>query len=94
MNADTLGYLGSMFLCMLYIPLVYRVYTIQDANSISWLSLVLQYCTGTCFILYGIEIRSYPVVVANSSCIVCAILLTGGKYLYGRSSTRVATDIV
>ena len=87
MYIDVLGYCGAAFLSLLYIPMVYRVYHIKNATAISSYTLFLQYCTECCFILYGYEIKSYPILVAQVSTFICTVLLSIAKYKYNTPLT-------
>lgn len=82
MYSEILGYCGAGFLSMLYIPMVYRVFHIKNATAISSYTLFLQYCTESCFILYGYDIGSYPILASQISTFICTVLLSIAKYKY------------
>ena len=79
MLIDIFGYIGASLLTLLFIPQVYTTYKTKDAEAISYIFLFLEILASLNFIIYGFLINSIPVIVANSSAFICAILLIIAK---------------
>ena len=78
-STDILGYIGTVFLSLLYMPQVYQVYKLRQCKEISVFFLILQNIVAFIWISYGILINSYPIIVANVIVEICTILLVIAK---------------
>ena len=82
MIAEIIGYSAAGFLSILFIPQVYQTFKTKDVNGLSYLFLFLQIITSGLFITYGVLIDSIPVIIANTSTLLCNILLIFAKIKY------------
>jgi MtN3 and saliva related transmembrane protein len=66
------------------IPQVIKIYKRKSAKDISvWTWLILS-VGSSIWILYGIEINSYPLIIGNIAALICFITIIVGWFLYGR----------
>jgi MtN3 and saliva related transmembrane protein len=66
------------------IPQVIKIYKRKSAKDISvWTWLILS-VGSSIWILYGIEINSYPLIIGNIAALICFIIIIVGWFLYGR----------
>lgn len=76
-----LGYIGSGFLSLSYVPQVIKAYKTDDNSSISIKFIILQLITTILFITYSIgfffdkSMDGMPIFVANIWVLICLILL-------------------
>ncbi len=86
MIAEITGYSAAAFLSILFIPQVYKTFKTKDVNGLSYMFLFLQIITSALFITYGFLIDSIPVIIANTSTLLCNILLIFAKVKYKTST--------
>ena len=79
MLSDIIGYMAAGFLSVLFIPQVYRTFKTKETKAISYFFLILQVFTSSLFITYGYLIDSIPVMLANTSTLLCNFLLIFAK---------------
>jgi len=65
-TTDIIGYFGGLCLSILTFPQVYKTFKNQNVYGISKWFLFFQLLTCVTFIIYGIRINDYPIIVANS----------------------------
>ena len=82
MIPEIIGSSAAGFLSILFIPQVYKTFKTKNVNGLSYLFLFLQIITSVLFITYGVLIDSIPVIIANTSTLLCNILLIFAKIKY------------
>ena len=80
-DVDIFGYIGAVFLFLLYIPQVYNAYQLKLGREISSIFLILNYLTVTSLLIYSIMIKSYHFIVSELMVGLCTIFLTIIKFL-------------
>lgn len=67
------------------LPQVYRIFKRKSAKDISITTFSFLFAAGIIWVLYGIDIESFPIVVSNlaGSIIIAGIIV--GWFLYGRT---------
>jgi len=78
--ADLFGYFGAFFLTIYMIPQVYKTLKTKDASSFAWGWLLLDFMTSGCFLVYGILLVSYPIIIADCSSLTGILILSIAKY--------------
>jgi uncharacterized protein with PQ loop repeat len=63
-------------------PLVYRVCTTNEVTALSMPTLILQILTSVLFIIYGVGLPAYPIIIANTSSLGCSLYLAYAKKKY------------
>ena len=91
MKGDIVGYTGTGLLAITLLPQVLKTFKNKRAGDISWTYLVLQIMSNICFILYGILIRSIPIMA--STCIVCvsSLMLVYAKMRFRHDYAEIDT---
>ena len=92
MLKDILGYVGAVSLTFLFIPQVYQTYKSKDTKNISVYFLFLEIIASVSFIWYGSLINSLPIIIANSSALMCAIFLINAKIKYDKIDSNIEND--
>tara|TARA_B110001469_G_scaffold98945_1_gene95802 strand:+ start:237 stop:536 length:300 start_codon:yes stop_codon:yes gene_type:complete len=62
---DYVGYIASILLCMILIPQLYHIFKVKKMDQISWYFILLNLLTSILFLIYGILIEAFPIVIAN-----------------------------
>ena len=66
-------------------PQAYKIFKRKSAKDISILTYLILLVGVTIWILYGIEIKNFPVIITNTFGAVNIGLVVLGWFLYGRS---------
>jgi len=67
-----------------FIPQVYRIFKRKSARDISIASYLFLLITSIIWVLYGLEIQSYPIVITQSIGNLNLVGIVVGWFLYGR----------
>ncbi len=62
---DLFGFLAAFLTTIAFLPQLYKTWQTKSAEDVSLIMLIL-FITGLiCWIIYGLEIHSIPILVAN-----------------------------
>mgnify|MGYP003347351421 CR=1 FL=1 len=85
MNPSLIGSLAALGTTAAFLPQVVRVWRTRSAHDIS-LTMYLLFIAGVAlWIVYGLQIGSMPVVVANGVTLVLALAVLVGKLRFDRA---------
>jgi MtN3 and saliva related transmembrane protein len=80
---QTTGYLAGLLTTIAFIPQVVRAYRTRRCDDLSW-GMLLIFTTGVVlWLLYGLFLRSAPIILANAVTLVLNLLLLAMKIHYG-----------
>jgi len=79
-----LATISGSLMALANFPQVYKIFKRKSAKDISAITYSVYILGAIIWILYGIEIKSMPVLVSNLIGITAAILILTGWFLYGR----------
>lgn len=66
------------------IPQIYKIFKRKSAKDISILTYTLLVAISIIWILYGIEIQNYPIIISNGIGTFFLLSVIIGWFLYGR----------
>jgi len=66
------------------LPQAYKIFKRKSAKDISILTYSTVLVACVIWILYGIELRNFPVIITNSLATINVTLVIIGWFLYGR----------
>ncbi len=79
---DYLGYLGSFLTSITFVPQVYKAWQTKSVGDLSkWMVLIVIASAGI-WLVYGIAIKSGPVMVANTVVLIFALVLLYFTYRF------------
>jgi len=79
---DYLGYLGSFLTSITFVPQVYKAWQTKSVGDLSkWMVLIVIASAGI-WLVYGIAIKSGPVIVANTVVLIFALVLLYFTYRF------------
>jgi MtN3 and saliva related transmembrane protein len=85
MTANTiaaLGYVAGAVTTISFVPQVYKAWRTKHCSDLSW-GMVLIFATGIfLWLIYGLAIRSTPVIAANAATLSLVLVLAGLKMRY------------
>jgi MtN3 and saliva related transmembrane protein len=78
-NNDIIGYTGTGLLAITMVPQVYRTFKNKRANDLAWGYLILQISSNILFIIYGMGLKSLPIIISNCMVAACSMSLVYAK---------------
>jgi len=66
------------------VPQIYKIFKTKSAKDISITTYIILTIGSVVWILYGIEIMNFPLLIMNGLALFEFILILIGCYLYGR----------
>ena len=84
MTADTIvGYIAATLTTLSFLPQVIKTWKTSSTKDIS-LAMFIAFCAGVfLWAVYGVMIRSWPVIIANSVVLVLGGIILGLKIKHG-----------
>ena len=84
MTADTVvGYIAATLTTLSFLPQVIKTWKTRSTKDIS-LAMFIAFCAGVLlWAVYGVMIRSWPVIIANSVVLVLGGIILGLKIKHG-----------
>lgn len=77
-----LGYAAGALTTVSFLPQLIRTWRCRSAKEISW-GLLLIFTAGvTLWLIYGLELGSAPIIVANAATLALVLLILGLKVYY------------
>lgn len=82
MLIKTIGFLAGLLTTISFLPQVIKTYQTKRADDFNLLFLLLFLCGISLWLVYGIMIHEWPIILANSVTIVLNIILLWMKLKY------------
>jgi MtN3 and saliva related transmembrane protein len=80
---DLLGYIAGVLTTLAYLPQVLKIIRHRGTKDIS-LGMYIMLCSGiACWVVYGIGLRSWPIILANAVTLVLAAIILAAKIRHG-----------
>ncbi|HYA57411.1 MAG TPA: SemiSWEET transporter [Thermoplasmata archaeon] len=89
-SATLIGSIAAICTTGAFVPQVVRVWRLKAADEISFATFVLFSVGVSVWLVYGLEIDSLPVVVANAVTLVLSLTILSLKVSYDKVSPRSA----
>ena len=81
---ETLGMIAGTLTTIAFVPQVLKIYRTKSAKDVSYLLFSI-FSTGIVFwLIYGILIRSTPIIAANAVTLTLSVIIIGLKVRYHR----------
>lgn len=79
MNIEWIGYLAAICTTLSFIPQVIHIFRRKDSRAIS-LGMYSFFTFGVgLWLVYGLLLNNYPMIIANSITVILALLILGYK---------------
>jgi len=79
------GHLGAFLSSVTFIPQVYRVWKTKSANDLSMTMMVIVFTSTLIWLVYGVALMLWPVILANAVIAVLSLMLIYFKITFKRS---------
>lgn len=80
-----LGLIAGTLTTIALVPQITKIYKTKSANDISTLMFVTSAIGIALWIVYGLIIKSFPVIIANSVSVIFTISVLGLKFKYNKN---------
>lgn len=84
-----LATLVGIFMGLSNIPQALKIFKRKSARDISLVTYLIVEFGSIIWILYGFEIKSFPVVVPNILGLIATSMVLIGYFLYGKSKKKI-----
>lgn len=88
--ADIIGTAAGICSMTSFTPQLVKIWREKDATSISLRMYVVTVTGFTLWIVYGVLVTSFPVILTNSVCLVLSAAILTLKWRYSRRERRPA----
>ena len=85
LNQDWVGLAAGSLTTLAFVPQVVRIWRTKHADDISTSMFVIFIMGVVLWLLYGIYLKAWPVIIANLITLVLAIIILLLKYRYHKS---------
>ena len=83
MDSFYLGIIAGMLCTVSFIPQVFQIVKTKNTKSISLVTFIL-FCLGVMFwLLYGVVLGQWPIIIANVITLLLALIILVMKIKYG-----------
>ena len=84
--ADFIGSLAAFLTTLSFVPQAWLSFKTRDVSGVS-LGMYSAFTVGVAlWLVYGVLLGSWPMVIANSITLVLALMILGMKLVYGRQT--------
>ena len=81
-NIDLLGFMAAALTTIAFVPQLVKTWQTKSAGDVAF-GMLFTFCTGVfLWLLYGIFIQSWPVIVANFLTLIFNLLILSLKIRY------------
>jgi len=77
-----LGILAGTLTTIAFIPQVVKIYKMKDAKELSLVTFCVFSCGVFLWLVYGIIIQEWPVILANGITLILSCMIIGMKIKY------------
>jgi MtN3 and saliva related transmembrane protein len=81
---ETLAAITGIFSSFAMLPQIYRIFKRKSAKDISIWTYLYMLGAGVIWLLYGLNIQNFPILVSNLISSLAMIGIIVGWFLYGR----------
>ncbi|MCU0335310.1 MAG: SemiSWEET family transporter [Chitinophagaceae bacterium] len=81
---DIVGHFGSFLSSVTFIPQVYKTWKSRSAGDLSLLMMLIVTTSTIVWLIYGIALMLWPVIIANSIICALSVLLIVFKFSFKR----------
>jgi MtN3 and saliva related transmembrane protein len=78
------GHVGAFLSSVTFIPQVYKVWQTKSANDLSLTMMVIVFTSTLIWLVYGVALNLWPVILANGIICFLSLLLIYFKFAYAR----------
>ncbi|MBN1502321.1 hypothetical protein JW930_02150 [Candidatus Woesearchaeota archaeon] len=81
---STLALIVGSIMALSALPQAYKIFRRKSAKDIAIVTYIILIIGGLVWLLYGIEIDNFALILANTLGIITSTIVVSGWFLYGR----------
>ena len=85
LDIEFFGYLAAILTTTAFLPQLIKTLKTKKANDISFLTLIMFICGVGSWIIYGYQISSLPILIANITTFILNLLILISKIKYSKN---------
>lgn len=82
------GHIGSVLSSITFLPQVYKTWKSKKAGDLSMTMLSIVCISTIVWLIYGIGLTLWPVIICNSIICLLSLLLIAFKLVYSKADTQ------
>jgi MtN3 and saliva related transmembrane protein len=90
MDLAVIGYLAGTFTTLSFVPQVVRARRARHTDDLAWGWLIIFEFGLGLWLLYGVVLHNWPMILANSTTMTLCSMLMLMKYRYSKPAARAA----
>ena len=91
---EIFGYIGTFFVISINIPLCFKVVRTKSTGDLSMTTFILTLCAGIFYLIYGVLIDKWPLIICNVVITIITIFLIYFKLKYDKMNAQNKLDII
>ena len=88
------GWIASSITLIYKLPQIYKLYQRKTSDDISFFSLFIQTIGYIFYILHGVNIMDYPIILMGSGALLQGIILMSMYVIYRKNTIKVTPNMV
>jgi len=90
--AEIFGFIGAILGAITLVPEVIKAFKTHHLKDIAWGMLILTTISSVFWVIYGIHLEAYPIMISDSLHLATAALLMYLKYHYSQGNQPLAKE--
>ena len=88
MNVDIFGYIAAILTTAAFLPQLIKTLKTKKADDVSLITLIMFIIGVLCWIIYGYNISSIPILIANLITLILNLLILISKIYFSKSISQ------
>ena len=88
MNIEIFGYIAAVLTTAAFLPQLIKTLKTKKADDVSLITLIMFIIGVLCWIIYGYQISSIPILIANLVTLILNLLILISKIYFSKSYSQ------
>ena len=88
MNIEIFGYIAAVLTTAAFLPQLIKILKTKKADDVSLITLIMFIIGVLCWIIYGYNISSIPILIANLITLILNLLILISKIYFSKSYSQ------
>ena len=88
MNIEIFGYIAAILTTAAFLPQLIKTLKTKKADDVSLITLIMFIIGVLCWIIYGYQISSIPILIANLITLILNLLILISKIYFSKSYSQ------
>ena len=88
MNVEMFGYIAAILTTAAFLPQLIKTLKTKKADDVSLITLIMFIIGVLCWIIYGYNISSIPILIANLITLILNLLILISKIYFSKSYSQ------